>query len=1277
MRILHTADWHVGNFNGPTKDGENLRFLDLCGCLDELVEGTYKYMPDLIVIAGDLFHQAKVWSDRGLRENRTVMDYIAKLAWAAPVFILRGTPNHDSAEQFENLKTVFKADSRVHIVDSPQAQMVETVNGEWVYIAAIPGFDRGYFRANHPGMDRAEENAVFSDMIDSMILGLKAQNEADVPTIFVSHYTVEGANMESGQTAFFSQFEPCIRTSVLQTADYDLCLFGHIHRPQQLEGCRNAFYSGAVCQLNFNDEGQPRGYYIHDINEAREVTSEFAKIPGRQFWTLRMDDAQVGAFNTCNALPFMDEPKNKIVRVMYSCTDEHNKGFNKKLLEQQLYEAGAFWVQEITPEKIEITTNKKGLSEDDNPEDNLIAYLTEKGYEGEYVVRIADRARPIISEAIEKALTVKKTGSFIPVEIEVKNYRNYRDERFSFDWVQFCTINGENGAGKSSLFMDAMCDCLFEETREGDISGWISNSPDARSGAIKFTFKMGEAVYRVTRTRMKSGKATLNLAELVDGEWTDRSREKMKDTQAEILATIGMDSLTLKATALIMQDQYGLFLTADKDSRMAILGNILGLGMYDDMYTMASHRLTDAAREVRTLKDKTAVLLEGVPDDGELKHIIDEAKEVLEARESERAKAQERADSLRLALSVMEDAEKRIANINSRIAAASSKKLSAENGKTVMAATAMEAQAIIDRKAEIEDGVKRYHETEEKEKTLLTAKAKYDDAAFRMGDAESDRRKANAKVGELRLRQSKVEAELQTAEAVLEAEASLIEGHNRYVELSEKLDSMETERQKYEEAMEALRDAKAAAEKARRDGEAGTSQRNMAIAALRRKAELLDASQCQYAEEVRCIFLKDAVEAKEKLPEALKEFDEYQDAAADAVREADKAVYEAGRRYTGNYTPEAETELREALRSAQADETKFRSLDVARVQKVHAEEQLESLSKEIDEAVKAEADALAKYEAGRQELEKLEGKAKELTAVRAEMMQLKHYLEDEKRIPVAEVQKENAMSRIAELTADIMEQEKVIAELTEEKAGESKKIAGITALTEQSEAATREVADYDDEIQMANRKIGELEKSREDAKAKRERAAEMVRQTNAKAQEVADLDILKQAFSQDGIPHNIVRSVIPVLEATATNILGQMSGGKMAVEFVMEKTLKSNSKKEVTALDVIINDVNTGRLPYMSRSGGERVKSALAVILALAEIKSMKAGVQVGFLFIDEPPFLDANGVSAYCDALEAIQKRYSDLKVMAITHDPEMKSRFPQSVDIVKTDEGSKVIYA
>ena len=107
-----------------------------------------------------------------------------------------------------------------------------------------------------------------------------------------------------------------------------------------------------------------------------------------------------------------------------------------------------------------------------------------------------------------------------------------------------------------------------------------------------------------------------------------------------------------------------------------------------------------------------------------------------------------------------------------------------------------------------------------------------------------------------------------------------------------------------------------------------------------------------------------------------------------------------------------------------------------------------------------------------------------------------------------------------------------------------------------------------------------------------------------------------------------------------------------------------------------MTDRNRSTLPYASKSGGEKVKASLAVILALSEIKATAAGIQLGMLFIDEPPFLDDEGAQAYVDALETIRDRYSDVKIMAITHDDAMKARFGQAVTVIKTDDGSKVIY-
>lgn len=75
-------------------------------------------------------------------------------------------------------------------------------------------------------------------------------------------------------------------------------------------------------------------------------------------------------------------------------------------------------------------------------------------------------------------------------------------------------------------------------------------------------------------------------------------------------------------------------------------------------------------------------------------------------------------------------------------------------------------------------------------------------------------------------------------------------------------------------------------------------------------------------------------------------------------------------------------------------------------------------------------------------------------------------------------------------------------------------------------------------------RIGALQqKSEQIAKLKQDIAALQDKQVEY-AKETADYDTLKAAFSQSGVPHQIIRSIIPQLTATANTILGQMTGGK-------------------------------------------------------------------------------------------------------------------------------------
>lgn len=1283
IRVLHTGDWHIGRFNGPEKDGQNARFLDICHCLEALVEGARETKPDIAVVAGDVFHQARTWSDRGLTEVQAAIGYLRELEKVCPVVVMRGTPNHDGESHFGMLKTAFEGDDSVHIVTEPGVGTYYSYDGKAVQVACLPGFDRGYYRAQHPGLSKEEENEVFTKAIADMIIGLKAQCKAGTPAVLVSHYTITGCNMESGQTAFFSQFEPVVYPDTLAAADFDLVCFGHIHRPQQLEGCKNTFYCGAISQLNFNDEGQERGYWIHDIDGSSEVKSTFRQLPTRQHKTLRLNDEDVAGITTgelevADFLDRADDLNGKIVRVLYDCTDEHNKAFNHAVFENMLYAAGAFWVQEITPQKITITVDRRSMDADGTPESNLADYLAEKEFTPERIGELVELARPLIAEATEKATQERHTGLFVPVEIEVKNYRNYREEKFSFDGIRFCTINGSNGVGKSSLFMDAMLDALYEEPREGELTGWICNDPEARSGAIKFTFKLGDRLYRVTRTRQKSGKATLNIAECVEGEWVDRSKEKFKDTQQEIINIIGMDSLTLKACALIMQDQYGLFLQADKEARMNILGSILGLGIYGDMEELAASRATDTNRTIRSLADKADTLTAGLPDSEELDAEIEAAeaqrKGLLEQAESKTAEV----DTLKVKLNTQLEAAARVMKLNSKITTLTAQQASKEAAKTAQVATITAAETILAAEPEITAGVAHYKTLLEREKELIKGKAAYDSLATRKQQIESAITLAESAAKDNRQKKAALTLmKIGPLAQAIERAAELTEKHQQYEAATAQLAELEKLLPEFTAARDNLTTWQAEAERTERDYREAKTRIEGRITSLKGKVELLKDSGCPAPDNATCKFLADALVARDALPgeEAAlasleEEYGKLRQTNADALSTAQQAFDDK------KHVPEEIDALRASLRLLEAAERDYNNLEAQRSELAVLEERAAELEKSVADAEATAVKGRAELAEVEQQLEQAAAYSRDYDELQRTLLAESRWLDKEKQLPVAREQKAAAAQRILELGSELTEIGEEIREARAELTDEQSKNVGREELQAQVDAAEAEVKAVQKQAQELSLRIGGLQAKLGQIRLARKQAAELQEQMNELGGKAAGYEELKKAFSQDGIPHNIIRSIIPVFEATATNILGQMSQGRMSVEFVTEKVLKSNSKKEVTTLDIIINDSDTGRLPYMSRSGGERVKAALSVILALSEIKSSKAGVQLGFLFIDEPPFLDAPGVQAYCDALEAIQQRYGDLKVMAITHDPAMKSRFPQSVDVVKTPEGSKVIY-
>ncbi len=1279
MKILHTGDWHIGSFKGPEKDGVNLRSLDTQRCLEEMVHVAETEKPELALVSGDVFDRAEIWQGRSHKEVLQARNIIMGIAKSCgKVIVMRGTPNHDSAEAFSELQAHFELVSNVEIVTVPKV-----INTEEFDIAVLPGFDRGTFRTKFPGLGKEEEHEVLTKELANSVLGLKAQCEPGKKSILMSHYTIPGCNTESGQVMLLTQFEPILLPESLIAADFDLIAMGHIHRPQKLPNLENCYYCGAINAMTFNDEGQERGFWIHEYS-ADGWSRTFHQTPYREFVTFRFTDTDITAINlgkldevAFNWWRYNGGVQGKIVRILYTCSYDNSKAFNAALVEKALYEDGAFYVTGILPEKVDEFADKNDLSGTTDPEDNLRQYLSDKQYPEEQIQGLILKARPVIAQAEASMSMAAGTGTFEPVEIEVKNYRNYEEEHFSFENINFCTINGQNGAGKSSLFMDAIIDCLYEEPREGELTGWIRNDEKARSGSIIFTFRIGEKTFRVTRTRARSGKGTLNLSELVDGEWRDRSKEKYKDTQTEIINILGMDSLTFKSCALIMQDQYGLFLQAQKEDRMVILGNLLGLGIYEAMNKIAWDKAREFGAKTRELKQEIEIHNTTIKSYGDPKSEIEQKKAELQIKSEGAKEATRERDLKNVELLSLQEAQERCNKLSEVISSLTTKKAATETNRGTQAEIIKSCRTVLDTEQTVVEKAMRYRELEARKKELIEATALF-------GTKQMDVARANTRISALNSELSTAKMKLQTDQsrlAIYENSAGddeILRKAEEYRTAKENLDNLQAIALKHQEAERKVQEAKAAQASTEKAIEASDDMIGSTRSFLGKDIAILsDNCGCIDIEKANCKFLEKAKASKEELQREEEKYKAKRNSLEADLTEKKAAVDRAvAERDAIGYEPEkkadAERHCAELLPYvARAEQVKKKSGEIALIRV-----SIDNAQSNISDIEKRLAETNTEAETANAELEKYRSAFDENADVTREMETLVPWIEQEKQIPVIRERLSNATQRFSELDLQIAEQER---ELSEKQAELSQEVLKTTGLAEKQAEVNRlnaQLESIEGEIKVLQMNIGALSQKLEQiAKLKEEISVLQGKERDA-AKETADYDTLKAAFSQDGIPHQIIRTIVPKLTATANTILGQMTGGKMGIDFKTEKVLKSNSKKEVVTLDIFIEEYGKSALPYLSKSGGEKVKASLSVILALAEIKSSSAGIQLGMLFIDEPPFLDADGIQAYCDALETIQRRYAGIKIMAITHDPTMKARFPQNLDVVKTEHGSKVIY-
>ncbi len=251
--------------------------------------------------------------------------------------------------------------------------------------------------------------------------------------------------------------------------------------------------------------------------------------------------------------------------------------------------------------------------------------------------------------------------------------------------------------------------------------------------------------------------------------------------------------------------------------------------------------------------------------------------------------------------------------------------------------------------------------------------------------------------------------------------------------------------------------------------------------------------------------------------------------------------------------------------------------------------------------------------------------------------------------------------RIARWASDLEQDRQARAQLEAEAEAVEQVLRAAALRYEDLDRLRLEKRMADEQVGGARQKLAALDAF---ARQRQERLAERRRLL----EEVGLLQDLREAFSKRGVPAMIIETVVPELEASANELLGRMTDGRLNVRIETQRETKTGELRE--ALDIIISD-ELGSRPYEMYSGGEAFRINFAIRVALSRLLARRAGAQLRCLFIDEGfGTQDASGREHLVSAINSIQDDFD--RILVITHLDELKDAFPARIEVRKTPNGS-----
>lgn len=311
MKILHTADWHLGNtFHGHSRLDEHRHFLKW------LLQTLREKQPDALLVTGDVFDSA----NPSAAAEELLYDFLLRATLEVPgLQIVLTAGNHDSAGRLEAPAALLKTHNiyvrgTIHYTTKGEPDfdyyllpLADRQTGQASCVCmALPYLRGGYYPA---GMTPEEGLRFFFSQLHAR---LRKSNYKGLPIVVAAHFYAAGADIckDEHSERLVVGGQDCVEADVVgQNVSY--AALGHIHKAQQVRGGEATYYAGSALPMSFSELNYKHGVQFVDIDPQGEALVEFVEYaPLRGLVTIPAKGRAVSAealFDCINSLPKRDK----------------------------------------------------------------------------------------------------------------------------------------------------------------------------------------------------------------------------------------------------------------------------------------------------------------------------------------------------------------------------------------------------------------------------------------------------------------------------------------------------------------------------------------------------------------------------------------------------------------------------------------------------------------------------------------------------------------------------------------------------------------------------------------------------------------------------------------------------------------------------------------------------------------------------------------------------------------------------------------------------------